>query len=260
MMPGSGVRVMRQGTEGALKSAINATLAALLLVGVATASYAMKTKTLIVDGRAEPEYATLIPEKFGDWKLVPQIRLVTPVDDDSLANRIYSQMIGRAYVDGSGNMVMLLMAYGPRQIDRLQLHRPEICYVAEGFRVSGLRPVELDVEPGRPPLSVSKLIARRENRTERITYWMRVGDDVVSTLFRRQLTSLRYGLKGLIPDGVLIRVSTINMEETASDDAHARFLKDMLAAVRHADLRHFVGGQASAIRGAGAAAPAAGRM
>jgi EpsI family protein len=239
-----------------LKSAIHAGLAALLIVLVSTVSYAMKTKSVLIDGKAEPDYANLMPAEFGEWRLVPQIRLVVPVEDDALANRIYSQMIGRAYVDRSGNTVMLLMAYGPKQIDKLQLHRPEICYVAEGFRVSALQPAQVEVEPGRPHLNVSKLIARRENRVERITYWMRVGDDVVSTVFRRQLTSLRYGLQGLIPDGVLIRVSTINMEEGSSNEVHARFLRDMLVSVRQADLRHFVGGQAPVVRAGEAKPPA----
>jgi EpsI family protein len=226
-----------------------------MILIVSTVSYAMKTKSVIIDGKAEPDYAKLIPEEFGDWKLLPQIRLVVPIEEDALANRIYSQMVGRAYADKAGNTVMLLMAYGPKQVDKLQLHRPEICYVAEGFRVSGLQAAQLEVEPGRPSLNVSKLVARRENRVERITYWMRVGDDVVSTLFRRQMTSLRYGLQGLIPDGVLIRVSTINLDEASSNEVHARFLRDMLVTVRHADLRHFVGGQAPVVRAGGSAAP-----
>jgi EpsI family protein len=244
---------------------IHASLAGLLILGAATAGYVMKTKSLMVDKRIQPNYAELVPETFGEWKLLPHIRLVTPVEDDSLANRIYSQMVGRAYADKSGNMVMLLMAYGPRQSDRLQLHRPEICYVAEGFRVSPLQSATLEVEPGRPPLDVSKLVARREGRVERITYWMRIGDEVVSTLFRRQMTTVGYGLQGLIADGVLVRVSTLNMDEATANDVHSRFLRDMLKSVGSGELQHFVGSQAPLIRaGAGGsqrrADPAAGRV
>lgn len=225
-----------------------AVMAGCLVLGVATAGYTAKDKSQIVDKTSEPNYTALMPEAFGEWKLLPQIRLVVPTDDDALANRIYSQMIGRAYADKAGNTVMLLLAYGPNQVDRLQLHRPEICYVAEGFRVSGLRPTTLEVEPGRAPLEVSKMVARREGRTERITYWMRIGDHVVSTLFRRQLTTTAYGLRGVIADGVLVRVSTINLDERTAEEVQSRFIRDMLTTVSMPDLRHFVGAQAPAIR------------
>ena len=31
---------------------------------------------------------------------------------------------------------MLMIAYGESQSDRLQLHHPEVCYTAQGFRVT----------------------------------------------------------------------------------------------------------------------------
>lgn len=231
-----------------MKTLIHATLAGLLIIGVATAGYFMKSKSLIVDGQLEPNYAEMVPSSFGEWTLQPQIRLVKPVEDDALANRIYSQMEGRGYKDRDGNMVMLLLAYGPRQVDRLQLHRPEICYVAEGFRVSPPIPATLEIEPGRPPLAVSRLIARRENRVERITYWMRIGDHVVSTVFSRQLTKVGYGLRGLIADGVLVRVSTINLDEQTANEVQTRFLQAMFKAIDAGNLLHFVGAQAPMLR------------
>ena len=220
---------------------LNTVLAALVVIAVALAAHVMKTKSPLVDKSAEPDYAALVPESFAGWRLVPQIRLVTPVEDDALANRIYSQMIGRAYVDNDGNTVMLLLAYGPRQIDRLQLHRPEICYIAEGFRVSALTPRLAKILPDGGTLAASKLVARREGRIEHITYWMRIGDHVVSTLFRRQLTTLGYGLKGVIADGVLVRVSSVNIDASTADEVHQRFLRDMLAAVERRQLKQFVG-------------------
>jgi EpsI family protein len=229
--------------EKKLKRTLHAALAAIAILGVAAASYALKAKTLLADRDGRPDYSAIIPESFGDWKLVPSIRLVTPVDDDALANRVYSQMIGRGYADKAGNVVMLLVAYGPRQIDRLQLHRPEVCYVAEGFRVSGSTPVTIDLN-GRLALPARKLVAQREGRIERITYWMRIGDDVVSTLFSRQWTKLRYGLRGLIADGVLVRISTINMDAATAERVHAQFLEALMKAVPGPELKHFVGSRA----------------
>jgi len=228
-----------------MRTIAQAALAGLLILGAATGGYAMKSKSLLVDTRPAPDYAALVPEAFGEWRLMPQIRLVVPVDEDSLEKRIYSQMVGRAYADRAGNMVMLLVAYGPRQSDRLQLHRPEVCYVAEGFRVSGLIPAKLDIGLGGAPLDVSKLVARREGRIERVTYWMRIGDHVVSTLFARQRTTMGYGLQGLIADGVLIRVSTVNKDESAAEELQGRFLRAFLQSLNPADLKHFLGDDAA---------------
>ena len=78
----------------------------------------------------------VIPRAFGDWKPVPEVRIVEPPGSDTLAREIYSQEIARGYADRDGHIIMLLIAYGMSQSDRLQLHRPEICYAAQGFRVS----------------------------------------------------------------------------------------------------------------------------
>lgn len=226
-----------------MKLWLHAALAGLLILSTAAAGEVFKAKTLLADRQGQADYASVVPDEFGDWKLVPSIRLVTPADDDSLAKQIYAQMVGRAYRDKAGNTVMLLIAYGPRQSDRLQLHRPEICYVAEGFRVTRPEATQLDGVNGLGPLKVSRLVAQREGRTERITYWMRIGDDVVSTLLGRQAVKLRYGLQGVIPDGVLFRISTINMEPAASDQVQAAFLRDLFGAMKNENIVHLLGSQ-----------------
>lgn len=234
-----------------MKLAVHSALAAVAILCAVVAAHALTVKTMIADRDGEPPYEKLVPDEFGDWKLVPSIRLVTPVEPDALANRVYSQMIGRGYTDRAGNLVMLLVAYGPRQLDKTQLHRPEICYVAEGFEVSKSTPADIDLGEGGRMLHVRKMVARRENRTERITYWMRVGDDIVSTLLDRQVTKLRYGLRGFIPDGVLIRVSTINLDARTADQVQTKFLRDLMRTVPDNQLRSFVGNEA--VRGATAA-------
>lgn len=224
-----------------MKVIVHAALAGLLIIGTAAAGEIFKAKTLLADKSPPVDYAAIVPEAFGNWTLVPSIRLVTPVDDDALSNQIYAQMVGRGYSDKAGNIVMLLIAYGPRQSDRLQLHRPEICYVAEGFRVSKPQATTLRLGGGQPQLEVSRLIAQRSSRTERVTYWMRIGEDVVSTLVGRQIAKVQYGLRGLIPDGVLIRISTINMDPATSDELQTAFLRDLFKALKPQDYAHLVG-------------------
>lgn len=226
-----------------MRAAIHAGLAALLIAATSVGAQLSVAKTAMSEATKPADYAAIVPENFGEWTLVPSIRLVTPVEPDSLEKQIYGQMVGRAYTNPAGDLVMLLVAYGPLQTDKLQLHRPEACYIAEGFRVSKPSPSGIALDASGPALPVQKLYAQREGRSERITYWMRVGDDVVSTVLGRQWTKLRYGLTGVIPDGVLVRVSTINRDEASAEEIQTRFVRDLFNNMRTADLKHLVGAQ-----------------
>lgn len=226
-----------------MKAVVHAGIAALLILATSIVAQLSIAKSAMSDVNKPADYAAIVPEAFGEWTLVPSIRLVTPVEPNSLESQIYGQIVGRAYANRAGDLVMLMVAYGPLQKDRLQLHRPETCYLAEGFRVSSLAQSAFTLDQGGPSLSTQKLLAQREGRSERITYWMRVGDDVVSTLLGRQWVKLRYGLTGVIPDGVLVRVSTINHDQAAADELQTRFLRDLLNHMKTEDLRYLVGNQ-----------------
>jgi EpsI family protein len=88
---------------------------------------------------------------------------------------------------------------------------------------------------------MTRLIAERESRFEPISYWMRVGNDVANGVVDRQLIRLKYGLRGIIPDGALIRVSTINLPRESSYKLQDQFIRDLLAAIPPNELRFFTG-------------------
>src|SRR3982074_867709 len=142
-----------------------------------------------------------VPRQFGAWTLVPNIQPITPadpegvIDPDAKNGQIYSQEVSRGYIDRSGNIVMLLVAYGPVQNYRLKAHRPEMCYTAAGFRISGKTGAEVSYRPDATPLKVAHVIAERESRFEPISYWMRVGNDITTGVIDRQLIRLKYGLR-----------------------------------------------------------------
>jgi EpsI family protein len=136
---------------------------------------------------------------------------------------------------------MLMVAYGPVQNFRLKAHRPEMCYTAAGFRVSKKIDAEVNYDAHARPLKVARLVAERESRYEPISYWMRVGNDITTGVVDRQLVRLKYGLKGLIPDGALMRVSTIGLPKEASYKVQDEFIHDLLAAVAPQNRRFFAG-------------------
>jgi EpsI family protein len=80
-------------------------------------------------------------------------------------------------------------------------------------------------------LATRRLMTRREDRVEPITYWMRIGYDVSEGVLQRQRLKLEYGLRGLIPDGALFRVSTVGVPPEESFGIEDQFIRDLIGAV-----------------------------
>jgi EpsI family protein len=226
---------------------VQAILASLVILGSAALAEALKPRELMASASTVPNLEVVIPRKFGQWTLVPNVGLVTPsepagyVRQQELSAKIYNQELGRGYVDGAGHVVMLLVAYGPIQDYRLKAHLPEVCYGAAGFRVSGKTVTKISFDQDTGPLPISRVTTAKEGRFEPVTYWMRIGNDVVTGVFDRQMARMKYGLQGLIPDGVLFRVSTVGITEEASYRLQDQFIRDLIAAIPAQNRRFFVG-------------------
>jgi EpsI family protein len=222
-------------------------LASIAILLAAVLAQVLAPRELMARSSASLDLQKVIPQQFGTWTLVPSVSPVTPADPegyvepDANSARIYSQEVGRGYSDGHGNVVMLLVAYGPVQNYRLKAHRPEMCYTAAGFRISDKHGSSLSYRDGNQPIKMTRLIAEREARFEPISYWMRVGNDIATGVVDRQIIRLKYGLRGIIPDGALIRVSTIGLSQEASFKLQDQFIRDLLAAIPSQDLKFFTG-------------------
>ncbi len=228
-------------------SRIHFVLASVAIVGAAIMANVLAPRELMARTSAAPSLDTVIPRQFGTWKVIPEISPVQPVDPeayvqpDPLSAKVYSQEVGRGYSDGQGHIVMLMVAYGPVQNYRLKAHRPEICYTANGFRISDKVDAPVSFRNGASPIPATRLVAERESRYEPVTYWIRIGNDVANGVVSQQLSRLKYGLRGLIPDGALIRVSTIGLPREASFQLQDRFIHDLLAAIPPQELKFFTG-------------------
>jgi EpsI family protein len=222
-------------------------LASIAILGSAVLAEVLTPRELMARTSASLSLERVIPKQFGTWTLVPEISPVTPADPegyvepDPYSERIYSQEVGRGYTDGHGNIVMLLVAYGPVQNYRLKAHRPEMCYTAAGFRISDKTGAAISYRDGTAPIKMTRLIAERESRFEPVSYWMRVGNDIANGVVDRQLIRLKYGLRGIIPDGALVRTSTIGLPREASFKLQDQFIRDLLAAIPPQELKFFTG-------------------
>ena len=97
----------------------------------------------IPKGRLE----ALAPDHVGEWRYETASGIVLPPPDE-LARLLYDQQVTRGYVSEKQQPVMLVMAYGSSQGGMLQVHRPEICYPASGFRLTDTKLETLPVDGG----------------------------------------------------------------------------------------------------------------
>ncbi len=175
----------------------------------------------------------MLPQQFGDWELDGSITpLVVDPSQLELIDRIYSQTVSRTYRNAQGHRVMLTMAYGRDQSESLQLHTPEFCYPAVGYAVTPSRyeTIPLSFKPAHP---VVKLVATRHERIEPITYWVTMGDYVTNGGPRdRRNVRFKYGFEGFIPDGVLVRISTIGSDVDAEYALQREFIDGLFTAMR----------------------------
>src|SRR5690242_16902484 len=158
---------------------VQAIVASVVILGAAVMAQVLTPHELMAKSSATLDLEKIIPQKVGGWTVAPGVGLVTPsdpegVDLDADKGRVYSQEVGRAYTDGEGHVVMLMVAYGPVQNYRLKAHRPEICYTAAGFRVSEKFGGAISYGQDGRSVSVTRLVTQRETRLEPLSYWMRV--------------------------------------------------------------------------------------
>lgn len=207
----------------------------ILMLAAAGVAVAMKPTERLADKGAKVDLETMIPKQFGDWNLDPSIVPILPDPGvQAIVDKIYNQTLARTYVNGKNERVMLSIAYGGDQSgDATQVHRPEFCYSAQGFQVASSVASELLTQYGVIP--VRRLFASQGQRREPITYWITVGDKATLPGLGRKLLQLRYGLTGKVPDGMLVRVSSIGARTEEQYKIQEAFVKNMLDAVKPAD-------------------------
>jgi EpsI family protein len=207
---------------------------ALLVVGMVMAFLGgefLRPTTRLADIKPPIVLDKQIPEAFGDWRVDNSIRPVLPDPSlQAMLDSLYSQVLARTYVNSKGQRIMLSIAYGSDQgNEATAVHRPEFCYSAQGFKVKVVGKETLKIDGTAIP--ASRVLAQLGQRSEPITYWVTL--DEVATLpgLGRKLQQIRYGLRGQIPDGMLVRVSSISASTDAAFALQQSFIEQMKAAV-----------------------------
>jgi len=211
-------------------SRLRALLIALLMAASFAGAAAWRPSGRLADSMPPIDLEQLFPKTFGEWTVDDRmpVQLVSP-DQKAVLDKIYNQTVSRTYVDGRGDRVMLSVAYGGDQSDATRAHRPEVCYPAQGFQI--LSQVRGDITLGTRSAASKQLVAKLGGRIEPITYWVMVGDQVATSGTEQKLAQLRYTTRGLVPDGMLVRVSSIDVDSQRSFKLQQRFLTALQASI-----------------------------
>ena len=94
-------------------------------------------------------------------------------------------------------------------------------------------------------MRVRQLVSRLGARIEPITYWVTVGERISLSGTEQKLAQLSYTTRGVVPDGMLVRVSSIDVNAVSAYRLHQAFVAEMAIAVR-AEHRSQVFGAAGA--------------
>lgn len=152
------------------------------------------------------EFEDLIPDSVGQWQFATVSGVVLP-PPDALSERLYDNLVTRIYTNPAGEAVMFLAAYNNRQDGVLQIHRPEVCYPAGGFTLSQTEQTRIPLGPSLT-LPAHAFVAKARDREETVLYWTRVGSQFPQQWSEQRLAVIAANLRGIIPDGLLFRVST----------------------------------------------------
>jgi len=213
----------------------------LMMLGSWFLAQAMIPRHYLADDMPPLVLQEAIPHIIGNWREeenLPQV-VADPTVEETI-NKYYSQTVSRTYVDAQGNRVMLTVAYGKDQnSNSTAAHRPEFCYAAQGFLVEKHPQETLQV--GSKPIPVARLVGRLDERIEPITYWVTLGETPSLPGLPRKLQQLKYGLRGEIADGFLVRVSTLGTDPQQEYAVHDRFLRDWRNATTDSMKKRFFG-------------------
>ena len=217
----------------------NITLLALMLV-TAVSAVVMRPKISLADEQPPINLKIMVPKAFGEWheELNAPSQVVNP-QQEAMLEATYSEILTRLYVNKVGYRIMLSIAYGKNQSTALQLHKPENCYPAQGFTLVSVERIMLNLLG--TPVQSKRMSTFMGQRFEPITYWTVVGDRITYLGLPKKILEIRYAMQNRIPDGMLVRMSSIDKNTEKAWEIQQQFANAMINAISPADRTRFVG-------------------
>jgi EpsI family protein len=214
-------------------------LLALMLVSAGLGA-ALKPTIFVSDELPPVDLQGMVPKTFGEWQELPvtMTTIINPQQQETL-EKIYSETLTRSYANALGYRVMLSIAYGKNQNKALELHSPEVCYPAQGFTLTDRHKASVSIMGKN--IQATQIETNLGQRFEPVTFWTAVGTTVPSTTLQKRLVEFRYAITGRIPDGFLVRVSSIDKDTPNAYAMQTRFADALMQAITPQNRSRFVG-------------------
>lgn len=175
-----------------------------------------------------PQLARIVPASFDGWRERPITPTVVSARTQDLIASIYNEVLTRVYAADDGYQVMLSIAYGGDQRGALRAHKPEVCYPAQGFKLLDTADTVLETPHGRIPARALRTALGPRN--EPVLYWFAYAGRTGEAPWQRRLQEVRLALSGQVPDALLFRVSSIDVDDARAWERQGDFVRSLLGA------------------------------
>lgn len=155
-------------------------------------------------GEETPVYKTFdtFPRQIADWKLYEE----TPIPDDTKVVLRGDDYINRWYVQPSGRMAQLFVAFFKSQRAGQTPHSPKNCLPGSGWVWSASDEVPVSI-PGRAaPITINRYIVSKGDAKDVVLYWYQSRDRVVASEYRAMIYVVADALRYNRTDTSLVRV------------------------------------------------------
>jgi EpsI family protein len=193
---------------------------ALTCILIVTSAAAILLTPKFAPPKETPSLEERLPRRVDDWRAISTSTIQVGLSTDSSIDQPYNQTVMRSYVNSKGKVINLAVAWGEKQRQEVKIHRPELCYPAQGLQVISLADTAFPIS--QPQNVTGKRMVAKNNRgqLEAVSYWIRVGLIYSDSAWQTRKHILKEGLSGHIPDGVLVRVS---QQVTQDDELESAF-------------------------------------
>ncbi|MGE5452611.1 MAG: exosortase C-terminal domain/associated protein EpsI [Acidobacteriota bacterium] len=178
---------------------------------VAAAAAAMVARPTLKEDQSPPALDLTVPKLVGEWRALDSSLIQVGVNETAATdiNQPYDQTVMRSYQNPQGHVIQVALAWGRHQRQEVKIHRPELCYPAQGLRVESLHDVTFPLTtPRGDPVVGKRMVAfDRSGQKEVVSYWIRIGHVYSSGAWATRKHILLEGLAGHVTDGILVRVS-----------------------------------------------------
>lgn len=216
------------------------TVMALIMMVALVLSFAFTPDTKMSKARSAISFEQLIPQQFNNWSIdtSAQNQLIDPEVKTTLES-VYSQTVSRTYINPKGQRIMLSVAYGGDQEEVMQVHKPEVCYTAQGFTVKKNGTASISTKKGT--VLANQLLTKQAERIEPVTYWITIGNSIALNGVQWRWERIKYGLTGELPDGLLFRVSSLGANVDEQYKLQQQFIQDLISNVPDDHAKQLIG-------------------